>query len=338
MTHERHRGFQRSRSHARREALFFLAFALLLLWLAPVLARAQAPDTLVLRWTAPADMPGAATVARYDIRWSASPITASNFATALVFVNPPSPSEPGSPESLVVRGLAPGQPVWFALKSADVAGNWSAISNVVRWNGSYDTSPPSAPQGVTASQVPGGSVVNVSWVANSEPDLSGYNVYRATASAGPWTKLNASTLVANAFTDNALPGGANKLWYQASAIDQSSNESARSAASVVSVVGVLGAVPNAWRLEPAYPNPAHAGQPVQVPLEVPPGAGAARLQILDGGGQLVREFDVPPGFTGLTRIAWDGTNGRGRECAPGVYRACLIAGNARQFVRIARVP
>jgi len=53
----------------------------ILLVLAPALARAQSPDSLVLTWTAPSD-PGAGAVSRYDARYATTLITSANFASA----------------------------------------------------------------------------------------------------------------------------------------------------------------------------------------------------------------------------------------------------------------
>jgi hypothetical protein len=90
---------------------------------------------------------------------------------------------------MVVRGLTRGTTYWFAIKTVDDAGDWSAISNVVQWDWSYDTAPPSAPTELTAAKQ-GDGTVRVSWSPNSEADLAGYEVCRALSAGGPFNVLN----------------------------------------------------------------------------------------------------------------------------------------------------
>jgi hypothetical protein len=336
MTIERFRGSSRSRSFARREGALLLALVLLLLLLAPVLARAQGADSLVLRWTAPADPPGAR-VARYDVRMSLATITAANFGSASALVGP-TPSSPGARDSLLVRGLVHGTPAWFAIKSADAAGNWSPISNVVRWSGTNDTAPPAAPAGVGATVAGDGKSAALQWTPGTEPDLAGYNVYRTAASTSSWVKMNGALLTSASYTDAALPAGVTKLWYQVTAVDQSGNESARSATITVTVPSSLAGLVVAWRMQPPYPNPAHLGTVVHIPVEVPAGGADARIEIIDGANQLVRRIELARGSVPLILVDWDGRNAHGEPCAPGVYVAWLVSGDARQFVRIGWVP
>ena len=84
---------------------------------------------ITLEWTAPGD--GADFVAVYDLRYSTSPITQTNFANATVVSGRPEPKAPGSPQTFTVTGLAGGIAYYFAVRSQDFEGNFSKISNVV---------------------------------------------------------------------------------------------------------------------------------------------------------------------------------------------------------------
>jgi hypothetical protein len=91
--------------------------------------------SITLHWTAPGDdsLTGRATT--YDLRYSTAAITAANFASAIrVPTNQPLPA--GSRESYTVSGLLINYPYNFALKTADEAGNWSVMSNVIVLNAS----------------------------------------------------------------------------------------------------------------------------------------------------------------------------------------------------------
>jgi fibronectin type 3 domain-containing protein len=95
-----------------------------------------------------------------------------------------------------------------------------------------DTTAPAAPSGVTAAGSAAGAAL--SWTANSEPDLGGYNVYRSDTAAGPFTKLNTGVLAQPAYADAAAPAGATS-YYQVTAVDTTGNESPRSATASATV-------------------------------------------------------------------------------------------------------
>ena len=87
--------------------------------------------SVTLTWTAPRDsVSGQA--ARYDLRYSATVLTADSFNQAATVLGLPDPALPGTVQSITINGLRSGTDYYFAIKSVDVAGNWSAISNVVR--------------------------------------------------------------------------------------------------------------------------------------------------------------------------------------------------------------
>lgn len=99
--------------------------------------------TATLAWTATGDDSLTGTAASYDVRWSTSPITAANFASATAATGEPAPAAPGTAQSFTVRGLSRQVTYYFAAKVADESGNWSAISNVPTAT-TPDTKPPAA--------------------------------------------------------------------------------------------------------------------------------------------------------------------------------------------------
>ncbi|CAM3084705.1 fibronectin type III domain-containing protein [Paenibacillus lupini] len=84
-----------------------------------------------------------------------------------------------------------------------------------------DTTPPAVPTGLTASA--GSSQVTLSWSANTDSDLQGYNLYRGT------TKLNTTLISGTTYTATGLTNGTSYS-FQVSAVDTSSNESAKTTA------------------------------------------------------------------------------------------------------------
>ena len=57
--------------------------------------------------------------------------------------------------------------------------------------------------------------------------MVGYNVYRATGSGGPYTKLNSGSVAATTYTDNAVQTG-QTYYYVVTATDSSNLESSYS--------------------------------------------------------------------------------------------------------------
>ena len=325
------RGMERRR---RPQGWGPLLFALLLLLaLAPIVAHAQGTDSVTVGWTAPGDDGHTGTATAYEMRMSTSAITSGNWAGATVVPGTPTPRPNGTRQSTVVHGLTRGTTYWFAVKTVDDVGNWSNISNIVRWDWVTDTSPPSAPTGVTATAQGDGSV-RVAWSPNSEADLAGYDVYRALNAGGPFTMINGSLVTGTQYVDDAIPGGTGTVWYQITARDDSGNQSARS--STYSVDVSLQAT--AWVLETGYPNPSTAGSTVRIPVVVPGSGGDAVMEIVNNSGQRVRRLDLGTLSPGATEVPWNGRNDGGHEVAPGVYTAWLIAGSSRVSVRLVRVP
>ena len=95
-------------------------------------ATADTHVSVTLTWTAPPDYTGKGTVAHYDIRWSATPITTeAEFLAATAITTPPEPQAPGTEETVIIDGLTPETQYYVALRATFEDGTAGPISNVV---------------------------------------------------------------------------------------------------------------------------------------------------------------------------------------------------------------
>ena len=88
-------------------------------------------NSVQLSWTTPGDDSLTGTAAQFDLRYSTSAITASNFASATRWNGTPVPGTSGTRQSTTVTGLVPNTTYWFAIKTGDEVPNWSGISNIL---------------------------------------------------------------------------------------------------------------------------------------------------------------------------------------------------------------
>jgi len=147
-------------------------------------------------------------------------ITSSNISGAGFTVSGISPGESLSPnQSLPVT-------VQFAPTVAGaVSGNLSLVSNATN-------SPTVSLSGTGTQQV--SHTVGVAWTASTS-SVIGYNVYRGTASGGPYTtKLTASPVASTQFTDAGLQSG-QTYYYVVTAVNSSNVESAYSGQATATI-------------------------------------------------------------------------------------------------------
>jgi hypothetical protein len=106
-------------------------------------------NSLQVAWTAPGDdgMTGTATL--YDLRWSTSPITSANFGSAASALPEPVPAVAGTVQTYTLSGLAQATTYYFAIRTRDDAGNWSAVSASASGATLADTIPPAAVNDLT---------------------------------------------------------------------------------------------------------------------------------------------------------------------------------------------
>ncbi|MEO6435846.1 MAG: Ig-like domain-containing protein, partial [Tepidisphaeraceae bacterium] len=110
---------------------------------------------------------------------------------------------------------------YYRVTAVDASNNESTPATGNATRPIPDTFPPATPAGLTATA---GAIGNaLDWANNIEPDLAGYNVYRASSAGGPWTRLNAGPIGGSAFVDAGAPAGTS--FYRVSAVDDSNNES-----------------------------------------------------------------------------------------------------------------
>jgi len=193
---------------------FATALGLLLLGAVPSASTAQTTwNSVNLSWTASGDDSLTGTAAQYDLRYASSAITAANFSGATRVTGLPAPGAPGTAESHTVTGLQPATTYWFAIKTADDAGNWSLISNVISraTTAAPDTLRP-ATASVAVSAVTDSSAT-LAWTAVGDDSLSGTATsYEIRYSTAPITAANfSSATAATGAPAPAAPGTAQSL-------------------------------------------------------------------------------------------------------------------------------
>ena len=153
------------------------------------------------------------------------------------------PEAGGSTSWTPTRDLADGAYKWRARASdPGQAGSWS---NTVPFTVAVDVRP-APPTGLRA--VPGDGLVYLTWNANPEPDVTGYRVYRALVSGGPYAAV--AVVSAPALTDPGRTNGVT-VYYVVAALDArfESDHSAEVAATPVAPPPAV--IPAEVRLRPA---------------------------------------------------------------------------------------
>ena len=109
-------------------------------------------------------------------------------------------------------------------RKGEIEGDDSPVADVL----AHDSFPPAVPTGLEAVYSPAAqnSFIDITWTANAEPDLAGYNVYRHTGNEQP-VKINSELVKTPRFADPAVQPGM-KYFYSVTAVDLRGNESGKS--------------------------------------------------------------------------------------------------------------
>jgi len=119
-------------------------------------------------------------------------------------------------------GLTPGVEYTYQVKARDKSPNLNETAFSSPASATPLDAPPAAPTGLAATA--GNGQVSLNWSDNGEPDLAGYNIYRATAAGGPYTQINGALLTASDYLDSAVVNGTT-YYYVVAAVDTGSNQS-----------------------------------------------------------------------------------------------------------------
>jgi phosphodiesterase/alkaline phosphatase D-like protein len=192
-----------------------------------------------------------------------------------------------------------------------------------------DTTAPEAPSGLSAEFQE--NRVVLSWTANTEHDVLGYNVYRReeTGEMGGFEAI--VTIVSGV---QYVDGGVieeKQYGYKITAVDGSGNESMPSSEAVSVADSEVRVLPQVYALEPNFPNPFNSVTWVRYQL---PCEGEVVLSIYNILGQRVRTLVESRQEEGFYHVVWDGRDGEGRAVGSGIYLVRIEAG---PFVKVRKM-
>jgi len=294
---------------------------------------ADAPGThqVMLHWSAPADRGAVARAVAYEVRVADAPIDDVSFALARPVPQALVPGVPGAAEALLATGLREGATQWLALRSRDVLGNWSPVSNVPAV-----TTATQSPAEVSDLRIAAGgrSSLTLAWTASGDDG----HVGRPARYRVRWSETFLDDAAFDASTqgedvDAAVDaGGAERVtlrdlppgrlvWTRLRALDAAGLPSPLSNA-VQARVGRLAPIAGVA----VIPSRSPARVPVEIEWQGDPvgSAGPQSMTIHDLSGRLLRRFDLPAGASGM--VVWDGRATGGSAARPGIYFVRVVSG------------
>jgi len=161
----------------------------------------------------------------------------------LAYTNVASDPAMVSDHKITLSGLLPGRTYHYRVRSFDFERNEGVSSD-------YQFATPSGAAPVVplnfAIRPPDVmEKITLTWTANSETDLAGYNLYRSESAAGPFTRVNADPISTGgdasgtfSYVDEGLKIAV-KYYYQLKAVDVAGNESASTQTLSVVTPGTL---------------------------------------------------------------------------------------------------
>jgi len=266
----------------------------------------SADGELVLNWTAPGDDSVTGTATTYLIRYSTGVMTAANWDASPLYAPPPMPLGAGTPQTLTMRGLVPGQTYHVGIKAMDERANLSGLSNIASGQAKIIIITDNDQETPLLVAPANGAVV-----ATSRPILAAKNVVGAAVSAYYFEIATDSSFVGMAASGVAAPGVDTTVWQVSDQLQAGKTYYWRARANN------LAYSPTAtFTVEPsihAYPNPfVMNASPKTTFTEVPSGS---TLTLMTISGEPIRTWS---NLTG-SDVQWDGKNEAGSTVSSGMY-------------------
>lgn len=189
---------------------------------------------------------------------------------------------------------------------------------------SVDNLAPGALIGLKGHQLYGPEGLLMTWAPNTEPDLSGYRLYRG---SNPDFPIDQSHLLATVTDTTMTDGGweqALGFHYKVAAVDIHGNIGPPGLLLPDGVSGVDDPVPHATSsLAQNYPNPFNPSTQLSFEIDTP---NHVVLKVYDTAGRLVTTLVDEYRGPGSYRVIWDGLDDQGQMASAGVYLYRLESG------------
>jgi len=210
---------------------------------------------------------------------------------------------------------------------------WNEYVGYGRINIGFALAPPSIPQNFTVSGDVGEHPV-CDWTANSEPDLTGYKLYKNEAGSG-WSLFRTLNKSTTSYTDMSVTigqggKGSDIVCYKVSAVDITDQESD----TAFPRCKPLGSVskeqtdiysqhlPDKFSVDPAFPNPFNPSTSInyQIPID-----SNVSIRIFNLEGRLIMNLVNLNKSAGYYSTEWNGFDKVGKVVASGVYLVVVDA-------------
>lgn len=303
--------------------------------------------SVTVAWTVPGDDGATGQAATYDMRWSSSNITSGNFSSRSFVTTEPTPTGPGSTQSMTIGGFSPGRNYFLAMNTSDEQPNWSAISNILPFTTPTDGTPPAAVADLHG-YLTSGTAYLVYWTAPGDDGITGiattYDVRLATSpinaanfDAAPSLPGEPSPALAGTAEQFSMVNLAfsTSYWLAMKTVDEAGNRSPVS--NIISFAspsqsGVPGVGVDVG-LHLRSSNPIRSTALFE--LILPDGEAAdLTVDLFDVSGRVRRRLvrGAPP--TSALSFSWDGKDDEGLPLPNGIYFVSASAGEFEQVVRV----